>query len=94
MGRSFVWAVMGGVFCMSLAAACSDGSVVRSEPTFGGNAPIGGLGQGGDGSGQAASGNEGGAGSVPKGQGVGQGCSEDRPCRDGLMCNARKWRQT
>jgi hypothetical protein len=81
MGRSLVWAVMGGVFCMSLAAACSDGNVVRSAPTFGGSAPIGG---------QAASGNEGGAGSVPKGQGVGQDCSEDLPCRDGLLCNARE----
>jgi hypothetical protein len=71
---------------MSLAAACSDGSVVRSEPTFGGNTSVGGVGAGPGGEG---SGHEGGAGSIPMGQGVGQECSEDSPCRDGLFCNAQ-----
>lgn len=87
MGRTFVCAVLGGVSCLSLAAACSDGPVVRGEPNFGGNANLGAAGP--DGGADAAGGAQGGAGNViPEGQGVGEECSEDAPCRDGLLCNA------
>jgi len=92
MARSFVWAVLGGGVWLSLgAAACSDGSVVRDDPTAGGgDTSVGATtGKGGKAStngGTAVT--EGGAGAVPDGQGVGEKCSDSQPCRDGLSCNA------
>ncbi len=82
MGRAFLSAVVGGVCCLSLSAACSDGSVVRDIPTGGSQ------GLGGDGTGNR--GNEGGSGGnpIPPGQGVGEACAKSAPCRDGLICNA------
>ena len=94
MGRSVVWAVLGGAFCLSLsAAACSDGNVDRARPvnSVGGENGVGAnSGKGGTsanpGGGTA---NDGGATSVPSGQGVGDDCSDAAPCRDGLTCNAK-----
>jgi hypothetical protein len=92
MARSFVWAVLGGGVCLSLAAAaCSDGSVVRDDPTAGGGESSVGanVGKGGTKAttegGTAAT--QGGTASIPTGQGVGEDCSDAAPCRDGLSCN-------
>jgi hypothetical protein len=76
MGRSFVWAVMGGVFCLSLSAACSDGSVVREPSSGGSGAAAAGPGSGGDGPAQGGA-NQGGSSGIPSGQGVGEACSDD-----------------
>jgi hypothetical protein len=93
MGRTFVWALLGGVFCVSLStAACSDGSVVRDQSTFGGDNGIGATGTGARGGTQSTGGtaNEGGANSdLPAGKGVGEDCTDAEPCRDGLSCNAK-----
>ncbi len=93
MARSFVWAVLGGCVCLSLsAAACSDGPVVRDEPSIGGdNGQGANTGKGGSKvtpeGGSAAT--AGGAGSdVPQGPGVGEDCSEATACREGLSCSA------
>jgi hypothetical protein len=93
MARSFVWAVLGGVFCLSLSAAgCSDGNVDRARPRLAGRtawAPIP------EGAAPvpcrvvAAARFEGGAASVPSGQGVGEACGDAEPCRDGLTCNRK-----
>lgn len=93
MARSFVWAVLGGGLCLSLgASACSDGSVVRGDITAdGGDDGVGNApGKGGSGNPTGGSSTDGGAGNVdiPPGQGVGDDCSDDEPCRDGLSCNA------
>jgi hypothetical protein len=92
MGRTFVWAVLGGVFCLSLSAAgCSDGSVVRDQPTVGGENGIGATGSGATAGSQATGGtaNAGGTdGGLPSGKGVGEDCSDTDPCRSGLGCNA------
>lgn len=86
MGRSYFWAVLGGVYGLSLSAAgCSSGGVVRTEPTYGGDAAVG-----GEGSGNGANGGTSGSGGgpvVPDGKGVGEDCSKDEPCRPGLTCN-------
>lgn len=93
MGRTFVWAVLGGAFCATLASACSDGSVVRDAPEI--SAGTGGKATGGsknsDGgttnNAQAGEG-QGGSVDVPIGKGVGEACSATDPCRDGLTCDA------
>ena len=90
MGRSFVWAVFGGGVCLSMAAAaCSDGTVVRDEPSYGGEDGQGATtGKGGtNGTPNGGNATQGGAAAIPTGQGVGQDCSNDSPCRDGLSCN-------
>jgi predicted esterase len=81
MGRWFSWVVLGAA-CSAAAVACSDGQV--SRPDISGGSSNGGSrpGNGGDGMGGAS----GGAGAIPDGQGVGEDCSEDNPCRDGLVC--------
>lgn len=89
MGRTFVWAVIGGVFCLSLGASgCSDGNVTRADPPYsmGGEDGTGATNAGGDGVG--ATGNAGGMPSIPAGQGVGDDCSESE-CREGLTCNSK-----
>ncbi len=90
MGRTFVWAVIGGVFCCSLVASgCSDGGVVRGDPPY----PAGGDGsgatssRGGDGAGASSQGGNG-SGPIPGGPGVGEACSDAEPCRAGLTCGA------
>jgi len=74
------------------AAACSDGNVVRDEPSYGGEDGSGATpGKGGT-NGTANGGTnatQGGAAAIPAGQGVGQDCSDDSPCREGLSCNAK-----
>src|SRR5688500_6163134 len=91
MGRAFVWAVMGGVFCAALGAGCSDGGVARGTPPYAvggdGAGAISSSGGGEDGGTSAAAG--GGNDPVPAGQGVGDTCSNDDPRREGLICNAR-----
>ncbi len=92
MARSIVWAVLGGMFCLSLAAAgCSDGNVDRARPAAaGGDNGVGAnIGKGGTSamSGGGTTAVEGGAASIPSGQGVGDDCSDAQPCRDGLTCN-------
>jgi hypothetical protein len=86
MGHSFRWAILGGVFCMSAMGACSDGSVVRGDPTYGGTTAQGGEGTGNTGEGGDATG---GTPEVPDGKGVGEKCSTSAPCRDGLSCNSK-----
>jgi hypothetical protein len=90
MARAFVWAVLGGGFCISLAAAgCSDGSVIHDDPSYGGEGGVGAnAGKGGSAASGGTTANDGGAGEVPAGQGVGDDCSAATPCRDGLTCNA------
>jgi len=91
MARSFVWAVLGGGVGLSLAAAaCSDGSVVREDsPGAGGDNGVGATtGKGGKGPGGGTSATDGGEAAIPSGQGVGEKCGDDVPCRDGLTCNA------
>ncbi len=88
MRRTVVWAVMGGVFCMSMSSACSDGAVVRDTPAGGTGGSAASPGVGGDDTGQGGTMGAGGAGAIPSGQGVGEDCSADNPCRDGLICNS------
>ena len=52
MRRTFVWAVMGGVFCASVSSACSDGAVVRGPVGGSAGAAAAGPGSGGDDPGQ------------------------------------------
>jgi hypothetical protein len=93
MARSFVWAVLGGGVCLSMtAAACSDGSVVRGEPSYGGDDGIGAVTSRGGTKATphgGSNGTQGGAAAIPAGQGVGQECTADSPCRQGLSCNAQ-----
>lgn len=93
MRRSFVWAVVGGVSCLSLAAtACSDGTVTRDGPGAAGTIGTGATnstgGSGGSGNAQGGEGAVAGGGSVdvPPGHAVGEDCSDSEPCRDGLKC--------
>jgi predicted esterase len=81
---------MVGACSLSLCvAACGDGPVVRTEPSYGG-----GTGASGGSTGSGAESTSGGAGdpdgtpTVPPGAGVGDACSEGEPCRPGLACNA------
>jgi hypothetical protein len=71
-------------------AACSDGSVVHDMlqvPGLGGNAGTGTGGKSTTSNGGTTT-TEGGSPAVPAGKGVGEKCSDDAPCRDGLSCNA------
>lgn len=90
MGRTFVWAVLGGIFCLSAASACSDGSVVRGDFPTAGTTGQGGddTGNGGGSSSPGGAGNEGGEIAIPEGLGVGEKCSPADPCREGLTCNS------
>jgi hypothetical protein len=95
MARSFVWAVLGGGVCLSMSvAACSDGSVVRGEPSYGGEGGVGATPGGGSKATPSGGGSKatpsGGGGAVPPGQGVGQECTAASPCREGLRCNAER----
>ncbi len=100
MGRSYVWAMMGGVCGLSFgAAACSDGAVMRTEPSFGGDTGDGdgatsGKNDNGTGGTSGRGGNggngTGGTPAIPAGRGVGEACAEDEPCRPGLACNAEE----
>lgn len=91
MSRSYVWSVLGGVCSLSLGvAACSDGGVVRTERSYGGETgegATGGTNNGAGGTNNGASGTGGGP-VIPEGKGVGEACSDSEPCRPGLACNA------
>lgn len=91
MGRSFVWAVLGGAFCLSLgASACSDGAVNRDGVGVAGSLGTGGSSTAGSSNTNGGSSvGDGGAGSLPAGLGVGEACSASEPCRDGLTCGAK-----
>ena len=79
MTRSY-WLGLGFVGVMAGAASCGDGPVNTADS---GGRP----GRGGSNSaGSTSSGGEGGQ-QIPAGVGVGDACSDDEPCRPGLVCN-------
>lgn len=82
MGRTFVWAVLGSIYGLGLTLACSDGAVVRYErPTSTGGTVAGSTSTGPGGAGGTSAG--------PTGLGVGEDCSDDAACRDGLACSSK-----
>jgi hypothetical protein len=90
MGRTFVWAVVGGACAVGLMAACSDGSVVRDDPTGqGGDNELPTAGKGSGNTGNVGEGGGGGSTGLPAGKAVGEACSDDEPCRSGLSCGAK-----
>jgi hypothetical protein len=82
MGRTFVWALLGGVSCLSFSlVACSDGAVVRDQSgPVGGESGVAANGTGAKAGSQGmtdAGASQGGAGSaLPPGKGVGEDCSD------------------